>query len=357
MLSLLVGIYCALLFGNYALLRQSARQNKIWGNLAFFAPILVLIVVKYFPFLPTSVTITLSKAGSLTATEFFVGVSYMAFRLSRLAREVQSEIVPMPTIWEYTAFAFFVPTIWIGPISRYSTFHRSISKPMAARTPATRSLTRILVGLTKYLFLATLVNQFTYDGLLLDGHPHSIFDLSIAIFAYTAYLYCNFSGFCDIVVGVSGLVKIEVDENFDQPFMSRNLQEFWTRWHMTLSSWFRDMMFTPMLKGLVRYFGPNSINYAVAAIILLVFLTVGMWHGTGLNFAVFGLAQGFGLVIVHYYNLYLRRRLGRNKYLVYQRSKLIRAGAILLTVSYFSISLFFFANTREHIHRIFRILI
>ena len=81
-----------------------------------------------------------------------------------------------------------------------------------------RSLLRILVGFTKYIFLGSLVAQFTYAGLLRDGHPHAVIDLIIAIPAYTIYLYCNFSGFCDMAIGVSGLLGIEVAENFDRPF-------------------------------------------------------------------------------------------------------------------------------------------
>jgi D-alanyl-lipoteichoic acid acyltransferase DltB (MBOAT superfamily) len=348
----LVATYFGLILANYALLKAANKTGGVWGVIAFAAPIMFLIVIKYASIGGPEVAALLSRVGSVHAAEFFVGASYMAFRLSHLAREVHNDVVEMPTATEYVAFAFFVPTIWVGPISPYSTFHRSLESRSINRESLERSWLRILVGLTKYLFIATVANEFTYAGLLLDGRPHSVLDLAVAVPAYALYLYCNFSGFCDMAIGVSGLLGIEVAENFDRPFACRNLQEFWTRWHMTLSRWFRDMVFTPVLKSLVRIFGPNSMNQMVAVTIMLVFLLMGIWHGTGTHFALFGLSQGIGVATVHYYNLFLKRALGKRRYKDYQQNKLIRVAAVSLTASYFAISLFFFANSLADIRLI-----
>jgi D-alanyl-lipoteichoic acid acyltransferase DltB (MBOAT superfamily) len=351
--ALLIVIYFAFILSNYYLLRRISVANGGNGTVAFAAPIVFLVCVKYYPDSWNFLGGVLSRSGSVRGGEFFVGVSYMAFRLSHLARDIQNDVVKMPTFSEYVSFAFFVPVLWVGPISSYSTFQQSLSNPTRSSTTQAESLLRVVVGLTKYLFLATLANQFTYRGLLLDGHPHHVVDLVIAIFAYTAYLYCNFSGFCDIAIGISGLFGIAVQENFAHPFGSRNLQEFWTRWHMTLSSWFRDMMFTPLLKLLVRRFGPGSMDHMVAVCILTVFLAVGIWHGIGVNFALFGLAQALGLILVHYYNLRLKRRLGKVKYAAYQKNRAIRLIATAITITYFSASLFLFANSWSDMQRIF----
>jgi D-alanyl-lipoteichoic acid acyltransferase DltB (MBOAT superfamily) len=152
-------------------------------------------------------------------------------------------------------------------------------------------------------------------------------------------------------------MRIEVSENFDTPYLSRNMQEFWNRWHITLSAWFRDMMFTPMLKQLVRANGPASVTYMVPLTVLCVFLVVGVWHGTGINFVLFGLAQGIGIAIVYYYNLLLKRALKKQTYLAYQKSKVLRAVAVSLTFAYFSVTLFFFANSVEDMHRIYRAIV
>jgi D-alanyl-lipoteichoic acid acyltransferase DltB (MBOAT superfamily) len=217
-------------------------------------------------------------------------------------------------------------------------------------------LLRIVVGFTKYIFLGSLVAQFTYAGLLRDGHPHELIDLLIAIPAYAIYLYCNFSGYCDMAIGVSGLLGIEVAENFDRPFLTRNLQEFWTRWHMTLSTWFRDLLFTPLSKWMMRRFGPKSANHVIAVSIMITFLVVGIWHGEGTNFLVFGALQGLGIVTVHYYTSWLKRRLGRDGFAAYRKSWLVKAIATCATFAYFSFSLFFFANNWKQMRAIFDVL-
>jgi D-alanyl-lipoteichoic acid acyltransferase DltB (MBOAT superfamily) len=189
-----------------------------------------------------------------------------------------------------------------------------------------------------------LLNQLTYSGLLLDGHPHLWVDLPIAAVAYYLYLYCNFSGFCDIAIGGAGLMGIPVAENFANPFAARNMKDFWNRWHITLSQYMRDVVFSPLSKTLVRVVGPSRANHAIAATILVVFLLVGIWHGVTWNYAAFGVACGVGVAANHYYTVALKKRLGRERFAAYNRSRAIHAAAVTTTFLYVSASLFLFAN-------------
>ena len=343
-------LYFVLVLLHYVALRLSRRDNTIWPSVAFLSPIVLLAYVKFFADVANPFGSLLAPVGLKTFGLFFVGLSYMSFRLVHLVQEVRNDLVEMPTIWEYLSFAFFVPTLSIGPINPYSVFIRSMRAPDRQKTPLVRSWLRILIGLTKYIFLGSLVAQFTYLGLLRDGHPHAMIDLFVAIPAYTLYLYCNFSGFCDMVIGVSGLLNIQVAENFDRPFMSRNFQELWSRWHITLSTWIRDLAFTPLTKWMMRRFGVKYANHIVAAALMISFLGVGIWHGKGLNFLIFGALQGLGLVTVHYYTVWLKKRLGREKFSKYRKNKAIAAIATVMTFAYFSATLFFFANTFQDMH-------
>jgi D-alanyl-lipoteichoic acid acyltransferase DltB (MBOAT superfamily) len=345
-------VYLLFVVLSFAIFRWSISGGERRAWIAFLFPLFFLGLIKYWPASHDPLRPSLMLLGGKHRSEFFIGISYMAFRLSHLLREVQNGGSPAPSISEYLAFAFFVPAIPVGPISPYSKMHQSLSRIGNSSIPVGEAWLRILVGLTKYLFLSTILNQFTYAGLLLDGHPHRVIDLLIAIPAYTLFLYCNFSGFCDMVVGLSALLGIEVSENFDQPFLARNLQEFWNRWHITLSAWFRDMMFTPMLKELVRRFGPKSMNLMIAVTILSVFAVLGVWHGTGMNFLIFGLLQGIGVVLVHFYRLALKRFLSKSAFAAYQRNPIIRGASIAVTFAYFSFTLFFFANSIDDMHRI-----
>jgi D-alanyl-lipoteichoic acid acyltransferase DltB (MBOAT superfamily) len=349
--------YLTFVLVSYGFLRMSDGGSEIGEWTGFLFPLLILCFVKYWPLKLDPMGGTLVELGGLQRSEFFVGVSYLAFRLSRLLREVRNGAAPRPSLAEYVAFAFYIPTMSIGPINSYSNMQRSLAGTEDESGTTRRAGLRILVGLTKYIFLATLLNQLTYSGLLLDGHRHARLDLLIAIPAYTLYLYCNFSGLCDMVIGISALLGIHVSENFDRPFTARNLQEFWTRWHMTLSSWFRDMMFTPILKWLVRLFGPGSANRMTAATILAVFMILGVWHGNGLNFLIFGLLQGIGVATVHYYRLALKKNLSPQAFATYQKNPGIRIAGSFLTFAYFSLSSFFFANNLEDMRRIAHALV
>jgi D-alanyl-lipoteichoic acid acyltransferase DltB (MBOAT superfamily) len=210
--------------------------------------------------------------------------------------------------------------------------------------PLGRSLLRILVGAVKCLFIAPILNQLSYSEFLLDGHHHPWSDVPIAVFAYYGFLYCNFSGFCDIAVGAGGFLGIPVAENFDNPFAARNVKDFWNRWHITLSVWMRDVLFSPLSKALVRKAGPSRANHAIALTILIVFLVVGVWHGAGWNYVAFGAMHALGVVTNHYYGIFLRAHLDKTKMRAYNSNPWVRRGATALTFCYVALSLALFAN-------------
>ena len=338
-------IYVMAIVVHYILLRIYGPAHGWLPWIAFLFPIGLMLVVKYVPGISAPFRDALAYLGNWQVAEFFIGISYMAFRLSHMALEVRNGVVPMPSIWEHMSFAFFVPTLAVGPISRYSIFRESFYKPDRTLTPVSISVQRIVVGLTKYLFLASMLEQLSYKGLLLDGHPHSWIDVPIAAVAFYVYLYLNFSGYCDMAIGTAGLLGIRVDENFDRPFLSRNIQEFWTRWHITLSNYMRDMVFSPLSKSLIRRFGPQSAPHAIAAAILCVFVAMGAWHGLTWNFLIYGSLHGIGVVTCHYYTVWLTKRLGKKGHAAYNKNRWIRAAGVVVTFLFAAGTLFFFANS------------
>ena len=190
---------------------------------------------------------------------------------------------------------------------------------------------RILVGAVKFAFL----------GPLLQGHW---MNWVIAMLVYYLFLYCNFSGFCDMAIGCAALMGIPMQENFDNPFAARNMRELWNRWHMSLSLWMRDYVFTPLSKTLVRAFGPRAANHAIAVAIVVVFLLVGVWHGVGWNFVLFGAMNAVGVATVHYYTIALKKWLGKERFAAYNRNRVIRAIGVSMTFVYFSACMVFFVD-------------
>lgn len=329
-----------------------ARGRRFW--LAFFVPIGFLILFRYLP------GELYEKLGRLlhrssAKPPLLIGLSYLAFRCSRLVLEVRNGVVKKPGFWEYLTFAFFLPTMSVGPINTYANFRRGFAAE-PCDVPVGRAVLRILVGVVKAEFLGGLFGQLGYSGLLLDGHPHLWIQLPIAMVFYFLYLYCNFSGFCDLAIGAAGLIGIPVLENFDHPFAARNIKDFWNRWHITLSQWMRDIVFAPLSKFLVRLMGPAMVNHAIALTITVVFLLVGIWHGVGWNYAIYGLIHALGLVANHYYTIGLKKWLGREGFKAYMGNRWIHAAAVGLTFSYCAASLLFFANTLPQIKDIFAVL-
>lgn len=345
--------YVALIAALYLVLRLFAARRGGWPWLAFCAPIAALIVIRY---VPDELYVALGQAfgKSWHGAPRLIGLSYLAFRCSRLALEIRNGVVKMPTFLEYLNFAFFLPTMPVGPINTYANFRRGFSERYDV--PIGRAALRILVGAVKYLFLGNLCNQLTYSGLLLDDHPHHWVDLPVAMLFYYLYLYLNFSGFCDLAIGAAAIIGIPVPENFDHPFAARNVKDFWNRWHITLSGWMRDAIFSPLSKFFVGKFGLKLADHAIALTIAIVFLLVGIWHGAGWNFAAYGAAHALGVVANHYYTIFLKKKLGRERFKAYNENRWIRAVAVGLTFCYCGASLIFFANTFPQIKQIFSIL-
>ncbi len=350
---LMFAAYVAVVLGQFLMLRffSTAGGGKPW--LAFFAPIIFLVVVRYAPLgLPAAADAALKNKFGLPLAAYFVGISYLAFRSSHLVLEIRNGVVPKPSLCRYLGFCFFLPTMTVGPINPYSNFARAFDEKRP-EIPAARAALRGVVGAAKFFFLGAVCNRLAYEGLFFDDHPHHLVDLPVAVIFYYLFLYCNFSGFCDMAIGVAGLVGVPVAENFNNPFAARNVKDFWNRWHITLSTWMRDVVFSPLSKFLVGKFGLPRANHAIALTITVVFLLVGIWHGVGWNYAAFGAAHALGVVANHYYTIWLKKKLGREKFKAYNENRLVHAIAVGLTFSYVAASLFLFANTIPEMKEIF----
>lgn len=351
----LAAVYCSyvvLAVLQYGVLRSGAM------SLAFIAPIAVLVVIKAGAALLDPSAALPGNREILPLLGALIGISYFAFRTSYLVLEVRNGQVARPSLWQYLGFCFFAPTMAVGPINRYTSFHRSLE--LSGRneaTPAPRAALRLLVGAVKYRFLAGIFDHLSYGGLLLDGHPHHWIDLGIAAVAYYLFLYCNFSGFCDMAIGAAGLIGISIEENFKDPFAARNVRDFWNRWHITLSAYMRDVVFTPTSKFLAGIFGARSANHVAAIAIVLVFLLIGIWHGIGWNYLAFGAMHAVGVVTTHYYTIWLKRRLGRERFAAYNGNPWIRAVAIAVTFVFVTVSFFLFANSVTNMQEIFMALV
>jgi len=319
-----------------------AQSGSRWAvNLAYVMPLFQLLLVReIFPKFDH-----FDRDGTVLV---ILGVSYVSFRLCFLVSEVANNAAPLPTLSQYFAFAFFPPLIFVGPIQPYASFYAATLDGQAPQIDVSRAILRVLVGIVKFMFLSAVFAEFGYGlAFLGDGHFHSRLDLAIAILIYPVYLYCNFSGLCDIAIGVSGLLGFPVMENFDRPFHSRNFQDFWTKWHISLTAWMRIMVFTPLVKNLSRRANPSNMPHVIAAGIMASFALIGLWHGLSLHFFLYGVTQGVGVAFVAYWNPWVRKKLGKDKFAQLRASKFVYWAGVCTTYLYFAVTLFLFANTTE----------
>jgi D-alanyl-lipoteichoic acid acyltransferase DltB (MBOAT superfamily) len=148
----------------------------------------------------------------------------------------------------------------------------------------------ILSGLFKKVIVAGHLTAFIVDPVFADPHSFSSLDLILAAVGYAVVIYCDFSGYTDIAIGVANLLGYHFPMNFNQPYRALSLQEFWRRWHITLSTWLRDYLYVPL--GGSRH--GRVLTYRN---LMLTMLLGGLWHGAGAQFLVWGALHGLGLVI------------------------------------------------------------
>ena len=224
---------------------------------------------------------------------FPLGLSFFSFRLiSYIVDVYKGRQKPEDHFGKFALYASFFPTIVAGPIERASHFLPQINHFNSHKNA--RLLTGLLLiswGFFKKLViadrLALIVNTVYIAPTEFSGIP-----LILATYFYAIQIYCDFSGYTDIAIGTAKILGYDLTENFRQPYFSKSISEFWRRWHITLSNWFRDYVFFPLERKRRR-----NNSRAQYLNILLVFLLTGMWHGSTVNFLIWGFIQGVFIII------------------------------------------------------------
>ena len=224
-----------------------------------------------------------------------VGVSYLVFRGISYVNEV--ELVEDRSLLGYVNYLLFFPTLLSGPIERWkrhSAQDRGEGRPGSeAVLPA---LHRIANGLILKFVLADNLWAFGIAGLE-DLEVVATPLLWLGLFMTFVLLYLDFAGYCHVALGLASLMGFSVMENFDKPFIARNVGDFWERWHISLSTMVRDYVFTPLTK-LVIIKAPRSLQFAgIAAVYFFSTVLIGVWHDTTLGFLIFGILHGGALVL------------------------------------------------------------
>jgi len=226
-----------------------------------------------------------------------LGLSYILFRLIHWLVECRRGTLRTHDFLTYVNYLFFFPTFMAGPIDTLNNFHYWMSTTHV-RFNARMLLAgvgRIFLGAVKTLLIVPLMLPYATDfqTLLPNMGPWSA--VICAALLYSLYIYIDFSGYCDMAIGMAYMMGIRTPENFNNPYLSANIAEFWKRWHITFSTFLKIYVFKPVI-GLLNRFPIRKYRMTVSVIAyMLTFFVCGLWHGCTLNFVLWGLWHGLGL--------------------------------------------------------------
>ena len=272
-----------------------------------------------------------------------IGYSFYSFKMMSYLMDCYHQKIKPVSFWDYLLYITFFPIFTAGPINRAGLFVELLNKPFKFdyRKAKNGAVLAALGLFEKFVFadyLGIIVARLLNTPDL--GGPY----LLCGFVLYSFQIYLNFDSYSNIAIGVAQLFGFEVESNFKTPYLSSNIDEFWRRWHISLSSWFRDYLYIPLggnRKGNLR----KHFN------VLLVFLVSGIWHGSGINFILWGLGHGLLQIV---YSLFSPIRVKKGMI-----QRLLKMGKIVLNFCFVTfLWIFFRASTLgEAIHLIQRSLI
>lgn len=329
------------------------------------AALYVLLLIAVFLILKRYEFLTAILPGSVFAYSVsIVGLSYMLFRQIHVVIDVLQGQIKHLSLWTYANYQLSLFGLLAGPIQRYEDFEKawdSLEPQCIEWRDSARAYLRLFFGVIKVVLLAG-ASLSVYDWASAsfesvgEGRPwRVVVNFLLLFYAYPAYIYFNFSGYCDVVIAGASQFGIRMPENFNYPFLSRNLIDFWTRWHKTLGLWIRDYVFTPAYKALATHWPTRAASLAFLCYFLAFFLA-GVWHGSTMNFVIYGLLNGIGVSAAKLWETWLIRRFGRKGFSAYLHSRPIKVLCIAATFQFVCFTMFFFPADLQKSFRILRCL-
>ena len=238
--------------------------------------------------------LVINKVFALTSLHLlaFIGISYMSFKTIQIMLEISDGLIKEKiNIKDYLQFLLFFPTVSAGPIDRSRRFLTEINGVMPRKEYlelAGDGVYRIVLGLLYKVVLSTYVYQML---LALNNTGTVVYSIKY-MYLYTLYLFFDFAGYSLMAVGSSNILGIQTPMNFNKPFLSVDIKDFWTRWHITLSTWLRDFVFSRVLMQVIRKkWFKNRLHNATYAYMVNM-LVMGFWHGLSVSYIVYGFYHG-----------------------------------------------------------------
>ncbi|QEH31655.1 Peptidoglycan O-acetyltransferase [Aquisphaera giovannonii] len=292
------GTYVLVMLGiiglNYALGRALERiegpgRRKLLLAAGVVINLGILVAFKYANFLVNNLNVLVGACGvspiHLEPVHLPLGISFFTFHAISYIVDISRRQVAAGGPLNFALYMTFFPHSIAGPIVRYSDIAGQLRKRVVTSHDFALGARRFILGLAKKMLIANPVAQVADTVFGLPGGELTAALSWLGIACYTLQIYFDFSGYSDMAIGLAKLFGIDFLENFDHPYLSQSVTEFWRRWHISLSSWFRDYVYIPL--G-----GNRRGSLRLYANLLVVFCLCGMWHGASWNFLLWGLFHG-----------------------------------------------------------------
>ncbi len=271
-------------------------NKKIYLSISLISNLGLLSLFKYANFFSSNINEIFSSCGlsvKLPYSEWLlpVGISFYTFQtLSYTIDVYNGKIQPEKHLGKFALFVIYFPQLVAGPIERASHLIPELKRKIIFnQADMIYGLRRILFGLFKKVVVADRLSLIV-NHVYASPEQQNGLSLLIATYFFAIQIYCDFSGYSDIAIGSSRILGIRLMENFNTPYFSRSITEFWSRWHISLSTWFRDYLYIPL--------GGNRVKLSLVIInVMIVFLISGLWHGANWTFVVWGAIHGFILIL------------------------------------------------------------
>lgn len=304
-------------------------KNKFYLFLSILINIIILILFKYLDFFIENINYIFNTSFVELNLSFPLGISFYTFQIITLLLDCYYKNVEKIKFKEVATFIVFFPQLIAGPIIKYNFIIEQFKNENLRKINIKNvfiGLIIFFIGFSKKVFLADNISLIVESGHNLYSSLN-ILDSWLVSTSFTFQLYFDFSGYVDMAIGTALFFNLNLPNNFNSPYKSASMILFWQKWHITLSNFFQTYLFYPLIKNF------NIQNYfMILLVILFVFLINGLWHGPSWSFVIFGLINGIGVMINHFYKRFVN----------YKIPTFI---SIVITFLYFNLSLIFFRSS------------
>jgi len=254
----------------------------------------LFILFKYVDFFVNNYNDLIAGSGyavSIGRIHLPIGISFFTFQsLSYVIDVYRKDVKASTSLIDYSMYKTFFPQLIAGPIVRYRDVSRQIVERITTIKTLSAGIKRFVIGLAKKVLIANTLGSFVDQIFNMPPNLLSTSGAWLGIVCYALQIYFDFSGYSDMAIGLAKMLGFDFLENFNYPYIARSIREFWRRWHISLSTWFRDYLYIPLggnRKSVTRVYGN----------LLIVFLLCGLWHGANWTFVLWGLWHGIFLIL------------------------------------------------------------